>query len=379
MPYKTAVLIGRFSPYHLGHKALIERALELGDRLLILIGSTEQARSLRNPFTFEERYSMIADDQRSNASRITILSLPDDPYDMQAWIKRVQDAVRIGTADRNSDVVLIGSEKDARTSQYLNLFPQWKLVTIDAHAPDGRTLDATSLRDAYFDIGDATREETDGILVGSKIEEIKHMIPSSTQQFLLKFAINGLLGNPTSESFRGLRREMKFAKSYRTGWRYADHPSVPPIFVTVDAVVWQAGHVILVKRRDYPGKGLGALPGGFLNAGEELVDGAIRELREETSIDVPEGILRNSIKASYVFDTPHRSSRGRVISHGFLFDLDGEYMSRGMRRGKHQLAKIVGSDDAEKASWIPVNELDPRRMFEDHFFITKRMLSMRGN
>jgi 8-oxo-dGTP pyrophosphatase MutT (NUDIX family) len=51
-------------------------------------------------------------------------------------------------------------------------------------------------------------------------------------------------------------------------------------------------------------------PGGFLNAGEELVDGAIRELREETSIDVPEGILRNSIKASYVFDTPHRSSRG---------------------------------------------------------------------
>ena len=48
-------------------------------------------------------------------------------------------------------------------------------------------------------------------------------------------------------------------------------------------------------------------------------------------------------------------------------------------RGRFDAGLNVGSDDAEKASWIPVNELDPRRMFEDHFFITKRMLSMRGN
>ena len=70
--------------------------------------------------------------------------------------------------------------------------------------------------------------------------------------------------------------------------------------MTVDAVVVQSGHILLVKRGDMPGKGLWALPGGFLNQEETMLDGAIRELKEETKIKVPVPVLKGSIKESTI-------------------------------------------------------------------------------
>ena len=58
-----------------------------------------------------------------------------------------------------------------------------------------------------------------------------------------------------------LVEEQAYIKRYKDIW--ADAPYAPT-FVTTDAVVIQSGHVLLVKRRTAPGKGLWALPGGFL-------------------------------------------------------------------------------------------------------------------
>lgn len=38
------------------------------------------------------------------------------------------------------------------------------------------------------------------------------------------------------------------------------------------------------------------------------------------------------------------------------------------------LPKVKGSDDAKKAFWMPLAELNPAHMFEDHYFITQRMV-----
>jgi bifunctional NMN adenylyltransferase/nudix hydrolase len=78
-------------------------------------------------------------------------------------------------------------------------------------------------------------------------------------------------------------------EKYKESWKAAPFP---PTFVTVDAVVVQSGHVLLVKRKAMPGAGLWALPGGFLNQEETLLDGAIRELKEETKIKVPVPVLK---------------------------------------------------------------------------------------
>jgi bifunctional NMN adenylyltransferase/nudix hydrolase len=116
----------------------------------------------------------------------------------------------------------------------------------------------------------------------------------------------------------------------------------------------------MIKRRSEPGKGLWALPGGFVNAGTDasVQDAAIRELREETGLKVPVPVLRGSITASKVFDAIDRSARGRTITHAFKFELaDGE------------LPKVKGMDDAEKAKWIPFAEIKSEECFEDHYEI----------
>jgi len=56
---KQALFVGRFQPFHLGHLDVINRALKVEDRLVIVIGSAEENHELANPFTAGERFQMI--------------------------------------------------------------------------------------------------------------------------------------------------------------------------------------------------------------------------------------------------------------------------------------------------------------------------------
>ncbi|MDD1607646.1 MAG: NUDIX domain-containing protein, partial [Methylococcaceae bacterium] len=113
-----------------------------------------------------------------------------------------------------------------------------------------------------------------------------------------------------------------------------------------------------------PGKGLAALPGGFISQYERLQDGCIRELREETKLKIPDPVLRGCIKRQHTFDDPHRSARGRTITHAFLIELPAA----------EDLPKVKGADDAEKAFWLPLADMKPEKMFEDHYFIIRHLL-----
>jgi bifunctional NMN adenylyltransferase/nudix hydrolase len=165
-----------------------------------------------------------------------------------------------------------------------------------------------------------------------------------------------------SEWHNHIVNERKFIDLYKS--QYASL-SFPPVFVTVDVVVFQAGHVLMVRRNAYPGKGLMALPGGFLDASRDasLEDAMIRELREETGLKVPSPVLRGSIENTKVFDSVERSSRGRTITHAFNIKLPlGE------------LPRVKGGSDADKAFWVPFSELNSRYCFEDHYQIIQYFL-----
>ena len=54
-----SVYIGRFQPFHLGHLALLQRALSLAPRCVVVLGSAHQARTPKNPWTWQERAEMI--------------------------------------------------------------------------------------------------------------------------------------------------------------------------------------------------------------------------------------------------------------------------------------------------------------------------------
>jgi bifunctional NMN adenylyltransferase/nudix hydrolase len=128
-------------------------------------------------------------------------------------------------------------------------------------------------------------------------------------------------------------------------------------------VVIQSGHILLVRRKAEPGRGLWALPGGFVGQEELLYDSCIRELREETGLKVPEKVLQGSMFKKDVFDRPDRSTRGRTITHAFYFKLDD----------LQPLPHIKGGDDAEKARWVPLSEFLTMedQMYEDHFHIAR--------
>jgi len=110
---------------------------------------------------------------------------------------------------------------------------------------------------------------------------------------------------------------------------------------------------------------LWALPGGFLNQEETMLDGCIRELKEETKIKLPVPVLKGSIKESKTFDAPNRSARGRTITQAFFIDL-----------GVGELPKVKGSDDAAKAFWVPFNKVKQEKMFEDHFHIIDNFINI---
>lgn len=333
--YDTLVLIGRFQPLHSAHLDIIKRATALTDQLIVIVGSAKQPRTYKNPFTFEERRAMIKRSTDGLALQVQVEPNTDTIYNDQAWAVRVQSIVS-KYATPGGRVGIIGHKKDD-SSFYLDMFPQWGYEDVELI----EFLSAVDIRDLYFkpDVN---------------MKFIKGVVPETTLNFLESFR--------TKPEYEQIIWEREFINEHNkqyAGLKY------PPIFSTADAVVMCSGHVLMIKRRAEPGRGLWALPGGYVNAqtDKSVEDAAIRELREETQIRVPAPVLRGSIKRSKVFDAIDRSPRGRIITHAFHIELpDGE------------LPKVKGSDDAEKARWVPIAEVKSEECFEDHYEILQHFL-----
>ena len=333
--YDTLVLIGRFQPFHSAHLLLAHRATANCQQLIFICGSANQPRTYKNPFNFDERRMMIKAAAGSLAITLQVEPNPDTIYNDQAWAVRVQALVAKHTKPGDK-VGIIGHKKDP-SSFYLGMFPQWGFEEVELLEP----LDASDIRNLYF------KRDVN-------MNFIRNVVPQSTFDFLSQFK--------ETHEYEQIIREREFITEHNkqyAGLRY------PPIFSTADSVVICSGHVLMIKRRAEPGKGLWALPGGYVNANTDktVEDAAIRELREETMIKVPAPVLRGSIVRSKVFDAIDRSPRGRIITHAFYIQLpDGE------------LPKVKGSDDAEKARWVPIAEVRSEECFEDHYEIIQHFL-----
>jgi len=340
--YELAVYIGRFQPFHIGHEKVIQDGLEIADKVLVLVGSSNTSRSVKNPFSFFERERMIYN-VFNNDERIIVEPLEDYTYNENLWLEAVQNkAYEYSVSD--DDVVLLGYKRD-HSSYYLNAFPMWDTYFSDEHFHFNEPINGTQLRNEYF--------ASPGAFFKGHYAD---MLPEKVQDFLKEYA--------SIEKFKIMREEWEYIASYKKAWENSPYP---PVFVTVDAVVVQSGHVLLIKRKYAPGKGLLAIPGGFIGQSEKIFDACIRELREETKLKVPEKVLRGSNTYTKVFDAPDRSQRGRTITHAFLFELDNS----------EPLPRVRGSDDAEFARWYSFAEIErmPDEFFEDHYHIVKHMIA----
>lgn len=134
------------------------------------------------------------------------------------------------------------------------------------------------------------------------------------------------------------------------------------ISVTVDTVVAAntPGDVyfLLVERKNEPFKGQWALPGGFLNEGEDPKTGALRELAEETGLILPND---DSIIQIGAFGNPTRDPRGHTVSIAYF----AKVFSR---------LEVRGSDDAALAAWFSLDEVGAMQLAFDHQAILNKVI-----
>lgn len=137
-----------------------------------------------------------------------------------------------------------------------------------------------------------------------------------------------------------------------------DEPAYPRPMLTVDVVALSSGsgalRALLIQRRNPPFAGRWALPGGFVEQGEQVIDAAERELMEETGLQV------QALDLLGVYDTPGRDPRGWSVSVVYLARLQEQ-------------PQVLGADDAIDARWFAVDDL-PELAF-DHDLIVKDALA----
>jgi 8-oxo-dGTP diphosphatase len=137
-----------------------------------------------------------------------------------------------------------------------------------------------------------------------------------------------------------------------------DSPARP--MLTVDVVVLTdapAPSLLLVQRAHPPFADEWALPGGFVEEGEQVADAAPRELAEET------GLKAGSLRLLGVYDTRGRDPRGWTVSIAYLATVQTEMA-------------VSGADDARDARWFHADAL-PKLAF-DHALIVGDALERRA-
>ncbi|MFD0931178.1 NUDIX domain-containing protein [Psychroflexus salinarum] len=128
------------------------------------------------------------------------------------------------------------------------------------------------------------------------------------------------------------------------------------ISVTVDAVIFfkeeQERFLLLIKRKRDPFKNHWALPGGFIDADELVINACQRELKEETNLD----LSLDQFRFLSFYDKPNRDPRSRTITFAFVAEIENRI-------------EVKGDDDADEAKWFNIQNL-PKLAF-DHLKIIK--------
>jgi ADP-ribose pyrophosphatase YjhB (NUDIX family) len=121
--------------------------------------------------------------------------------------------------------------------------------------------------------------------------------------------------------------------------RERTYPTQP--YVAASAAVFRKGRVLIVRRAHPPGAGLYTLPGGVVELGESLVEAAVREVREETGLEIEPLML-----AGYR-EVITRDGNGRVERHFVIFPFAARWLA----------GEITLNEELAEGRWLEPSEL----------------------
>lgn len=182
--------IGRFQTTHLGHVETLKYAVSKADKVVVLIGSANAEVDIKNPFTYEERASVMSnilqrlvDEEFNKNHRHVVFDIKplDDFNNDDIWTKEVYSLVH----EDNYQITITGCHKTGDASTfYLDLFPEWKNDFIEeVKFPELNVISSTKIRHLFF---------TD-----KKIPS--NLLPKETFEFLMNYK------EKNKESFNNFR------------------------------------------------------------------------------------------------------------------------------------------------------------------------------
>jgi bifunctional NMN adenylyltransferase/nudix hydrolase len=307
---KVGVVFVRCQPFHKGEMFLLSKALEIVDELIIIVTSVQKMRTLDNPFLSEEIFSLMK--KYIGKKRIrNVIGVGDLLYDEDHWLLQANRIILENISEKDEEFYIIGHKNDKNDFYGMFDFDFIDVCDFTDHGSEYKVTD--DILYEYFKNSKISDEVVD-------------------KKLLQKFM--------QTDEYLDLKIQFKNNENL-----------FPAIFTCVDALVICNKHFLLVKRKD---NGLYALPGGFLDASELLIDSCKKNVKEKTGLT-----LNNSdVIGMHVFDYVNRSKIGRAISNCYFFVLD-----------EKELPKVKGSGEFVEAEWVYFDDLQDLTFHEDHYSI----------
>jgi len=326
----TAVCASPVNLFDIGDVTCVEQVMARSERTIVLLdGENRSLSSHLFPLTVDERRQAfgLLFPKEIASGRLSLVSLESNPYRLPARRKAARAAIANtvraqGGAMSRSAVKIIATGGDGDAVR--DLFPSFETIE--------------------FQLG--LQPE----MPPSLFDDSSYDCPPQIEAWLDDWK-NGT-------GFARLCDEYRFCVDEKAEWASAPFP---PVFVTSDVVIVCGRKILLIRRANHPGKGLLALPGGYINRWETILGMALREANEETAIDIRK--VRKFLRRVFVADDPNRDPRGHIITHAHLFRLPFD-----------EPPHVEARDDASDAFWADLDKLSPKDFALDHWFLIRELI-----
>ena len=372
------VYIGRFQPFHKGHKAIVDLTVKMmkpGDTFTIIIGSADQQETERNPLSASQRKEMLSIELKGYP--VTISTINDSPYNYDLWIECLcakmlgfKSATHDDFFEKQEDFIkglsnicIVGMEN---VEEYID-----RIIKYYAYAPT-----------EHFNLGINSHIfselDTQTSVHGSSI---RTLACSEDKGHLENFYSD--IKDFVSEKVLAYLKTVNFPlivyNAYIKGINYAASTGCKynSCFMTVDNIVFDKflGQVLLIKRKD---NGKLAIPGGFAEPYMNMKDNALRELEEETSITakmLKDAFVKIDELEPTFIDAPYRDPRS---SHKCNFVSAVYVWQSKVDALKNFIPYVKAGDDAIDTVWLSKEECEdlPAWCFHaDHKKVICKLLS----
>lgn len=325
----TAIIMGNFQPFHRGHMLLVVEALNHHDKALI-IPFTDKI-SINSPWSSWEVSQQIEKSLPDYKDRIVCDHIYTVKYNDDLFYTRLINKIK----EVENPTIWANNYSNVE----YNVVQRAGIPIVKYDNPLTKQFNSSNIRELF---------------ISGHADEICNKVHPEVFKYLIE------LTREKEDRFVNLHKDFQFSVEYKKSAKKYD-----PIFMTADAILMHHDKVLLVTRGKEPGLNKFAFPGGFLDQYETLLDCAVRELKEETQLNISPFELKKCLVKNKVYDDPKRSLRGRVITNAFLFDISSYNLDK---------LTVIGSDDASNAAWYYLSEIREEMMFEDHYDILMNLL-----